>query len=233
MATPTKRKSQMRFEQVNQVVDVIAPTLPNASYVAVLLVCWRHADVEGKFRIDQERIAECVRLSTRQVKRILKDLVCGGVLRLVERHRQHTPPRYKITGKPFRGDTHVTPEENKRNPEVTPTSPIQTYRHIALFSHGAIGLCETTQKDLTMRIGLLRLASDKNSLKGSILDSIILNRGDCIFVKRVQNSARYELYVLNTRKADMSQATLAAFHVSSEIPQWEAIETDLPNASTK
>lgn len=112
-----KRKSQQRFQQLNRIVDDIAPTLPSASHVAVLLCCYRHARTGGAFQVSTKRIAEACRLSHRQVRRVIDDMETGGVIEMTKEHEGPIPRRYRITGQVLNGDTHV-PISNKPAPQV-------------------------------------------------------------------------------------------------------------------
>lgn len=103
-----KRKSTQRFEQLNLLVDVVCPSLTSPSHVAVVMVCYRHARENGEFQVSTERIARAVRLSERHVKRVLDDLERASVLKMKLEHRGPIPRRYRFTGKPANGDTHVT-----------------------------------------------------------------------------------------------------------------------------
>jgi len=103
-----KRKSERRFAQLNQIVDEIAPTLPTASHVAVLLACYRHGRGAGFFRVSTARVAKSVRLSKRQTQRVLDDLERADVVTLVTEHSGPIPRTYKISFRAFNGDTHDT-----------------------------------------------------------------------------------------------------------------------------
>jgi hypothetical protein len=109
-----KSKSQKRFEQLNRIVDRIAPTLQTPSQVAVLLVCYRHAFERGHFRVSIRRIADATRLSTRQVMRVMDQLRRLGVIDLLEEHRGPVPAQYRITGELANSDTGVT-NKSQRN----------------------------------------------------------------------------------------------------------------------
>lgn len=103
-----KRKSQKRFEQVNDLVDRIAPTLPAATHVAVVLVAWRHA-TNGRFRLSASQVAKSVSGSLRNVRRVLDELEEGGVIVKVSDEQGTIPRTYRFTGNVFnqnpRGDT--------------------------------------------------------------------------------------------------------------------------------
>jgi|GEM_PF-2171833 len=107
-AAPPKRKSLKRFEQLNHIVDVVSPTLPSASHVAVLLICYRHAREGGSFTVSTKRIANACRLSERHTKRIVDDLEATGVIVMESEHAGPIPRKYRITGQPANGDTRVT-----------------------------------------------------------------------------------------------------------------------------
>ncbi|MEO1616828.1 MAG: hypothetical protein AAFV88_13310 [Planctomycetota bacterium] len=103
-----KRKSQKRWEQLNRIIDDVAPSLPSASHVAVLMICFRHGRQGGFFRVSTSRIAKSSKLSDRHVKRILDDLEKSGVISLEAEHKGPTPRTYRITGRAANGDAHVT-----------------------------------------------------------------------------------------------------------------------------
>jgi hypothetical protein len=103
-----KAKSNVRFQQLNRLVDTIAVSLPSASHVAVALVCYRHAREDGVFGVSTNRIAKSTRLSKRQVQRVLDYLEKETVLKLMKEHQGPLPRKYKFTGRTANGDTHVT-----------------------------------------------------------------------------------------------------------------------------
>lgn len=113
-----KRKSQKRFEQLNHIVDNVAPTLKSASHVAVLLVCYRHAWTGGTFQISNRRIADSAGTTHRHARRVMDDLEAAGVIELVAEHQGPIPRRYRITGRSANGVSHVpikaehTPQAN-------------------------------------------------------------------------------------------------------------------------
>ncbi len=94
-----KSKSRKRFEQLNALVDVIAPTLHGPSQLAVMMVCYRHAGVRGEFRVSCRRIAKSTSLSVRQVMRLLAQLTQLGVIERLCDHQGPIPAKYRITGK--------------------------------------------------------------------------------------------------------------------------------------
>ncbi len=103
MSTP-KRKSQLRFEQLNLIVDEVAPSLRSPSQVAVLVVCYRHASPSGKFGICTARIAKSSKLSHRQARRVLDELEALGVIKSLSDHVGPIAKQYRITGKRANGD---------------------------------------------------------------------------------------------------------------------------------
>jgi|SRR6056297_1908071 len=110
-----KKKSQKRFEQLNRIVDDIAPTLPTSTHVAALLVCFRHGRGAGFFRVSTRRLAKSIGVKVRQTKSILDDLEQAGVIVLTKEHQGPIPRTYRITFKPANGAAHCT---NK--PQPTP-----------------------------------------------------------------------------------------------------------------
>ena len=112
-----KRKSQKRFEQLNHIVDNVAPTLASASHVAVMLICYRHAREGGTFQVSNRRIAHSAGVTERHVKRVMGDLESCGAIELQREHQGPIPRRYRITGRSANGDTHV-PIKKDRTPQV-------------------------------------------------------------------------------------------------------------------
>jgi hypothetical protein len=95
-----KRKSQKRFEQANELVDRIAPTLPSPAYVAVVFVAWRHA--HGRtFSVSVPRLAKGSCCSIRHVRTMLDNMEFAGVIRLVKEKRGTIPRTYQFTGNEF------------------------------------------------------------------------------------------------------------------------------------
>ena len=103
MTTP-KRKSSRRFEQLNLIVDEIAPSLRSPSQVAVLFACYRHALPSGKFAICTARIAKSAKLSHRQARRVLDELEALTVIESLSDHVGPIAKQYRITGKRANGD---------------------------------------------------------------------------------------------------------------------------------
>ncbi len=101
-----KGKSQRRFEQLNIIVDKIAPTLRTPTHVAVLLVCFRHGRGRGYFRASTSRVAASVGIKKRQAVNIFDALEKAGVIELVEEHKGPVPRTYKITFRDANGALH-------------------------------------------------------------------------------------------------------------------------------
>jgi hypothetical protein len=84
MNKPTqKQKSHKRFQQVNALIDVVAPKLGNPTLIAVLLVCWRHADERGYFELSFGRIATSAGVSRRNAIRAIQALVSAQAIKTV------------------------------------------------------------------------------------------------------------------------------------------------------
>src|SRR6056297_3047546 len=96
---PPKRKSQQRFEQLNFLVDVVAPSLTKPSQVAAILACYRHATPSGTFRVSTERLARSISVSHRQARRIMDELVDLDVLVVASEHSGPVPRQYRFTGR--------------------------------------------------------------------------------------------------------------------------------------
>ena len=106
-----KRKSNMRWEQGRRLYSVVCPSLPTPSHVAVLMFCWFHASGRDcRFAVAQCQIAEATKLSKCSVKRIMSDLISGGVIRTTKESvgRGHASERL-VTGKPYRLNKRVHP----------------------------------------------------------------------------------------------------------------------------
>jgi hypothetical protein len=103
-----KTKSRLRFQQLNHIVDIIAPTLPSPSMIAILLTCFRHANVQGYFRVSTSRIARSSGVQVRQTKRLIDHLMSLGVLKFVKERRGSVPRTYQINYEYPRGVTHDT-----------------------------------------------------------------------------------------------------------------------------
>ncbi len=100
-----KRKSQKRFEQANDLVDRIGPTLPSPTHLAVLFIAWRHA-TNGRFRVSARQFSTAMSGSLRNVRRVLDELETAGVISIQSESQGTIPRTYKFTGKTFsRGDT--------------------------------------------------------------------------------------------------------------------------------
>ena len=104
-----KRKSHMRFEQVNHLVDKVLPTLPGQIEGLVLMVGWRHANIKFQFRKSLSELAQTCGISKRHMQRVLERMEKGGVIKTVSPPRGSIPRVYQITGRLWSptGDTHV------------------------------------------------------------------------------------------------------------------------------
>jgi two-component sensor histidine kinase len=91
-----KKRSDRRWEQHNYLVDEINPRLKNATYIAVLWVCFRNGRGLGYFRASSNRIAKCARTSKRNVQRILDDFESWRIIELIEEHKGPIPRTYRI-----------------------------------------------------------------------------------------------------------------------------------------
>ncbi len=114
-ALDAKRKSAMRFEQLNQIVDDIAPSLPTPAHVAVLFCCYRHARELGHFQVSTNRIAQSTKVSPRHARRIIDDLEQWKVIEMEREHNGPIPRQYRITGNRAIG-TPMSPLDEKDHP---------------------------------------------------------------------------------------------------------------------
>lgn len=101
--TSKKNKSDMRWEQGRRLYEAVTSTLPTPSHVTVLMFCWFHAQgPQCEFNAAYCQIAESTTLSYERVRKIMCDLVDGGVIKTIEGSagRGYAPKRI-ITGKPY------------------------------------------------------------------------------------------------------------------------------------
>jgi len=95
-----KRRSQRRFEHVNHLVDTVIRCLPSVSQRLILVVCWRHANPKGEFRVSLKQLARATGICQRQVRRAVNGLVDIGALQVVKPCQGTIPTTYRITGEP-------------------------------------------------------------------------------------------------------------------------------------
>ncbi len=107
-----KGKSSKRFEQLNLIIDDIAPKLPTAAHVAVLVCCFRHGRGLGFFRVSTQRIAKSTKLQRRRVQYIMDDLERQGVVVLVAEHKGPIPRTYRIPFAMVNGALQCTIKNN-------------------------------------------------------------------------------------------------------------------------
>lgn len=118
-----KVKSDQRWQQFNWIVDHVAPSLPTATHLAVLVCCFRHGRGLGEFSVSTPRIAEACNLKKRRTRYILDELEQLGVIELLEEHRGPLPRTYKITFKQAIGALQCTPKETEDDTERSTTVP--------------------------------------------------------------------------------------------------------------
>jgi hypothetical protein len=109
-----KGKPSKRFEHVNDLVDRIAPTMPSAAYVAVLLVAWRHAR-NKHFRVSAKQFSTQACISLRQARYVLDDLERADVIHLVADRKGTLPKVYRFTGKTMASVALGAPLEPKQD----------------------------------------------------------------------------------------------------------------------
>jgi len=92
-----RSKSGRRFEQLNRLVDEICPRLqPLQSWL--LLICWRHANEKGQFRLSVSRMVRQTTKSKRTVQRNLRKLMERGAIRIIDGPKGTSTTTYQITG---------------------------------------------------------------------------------------------------------------------------------------
>lgn len=115
-----RKKTRVRFQQVNLLCDEVIRKLPTPTHALWLLVAWRHADVRRQYRKSTTEMAKQVGITKRHGHRIVADLVEIGAIKEIDREKRSgtLPAVYQITGKPrsekkgASGDTHVTSRAN-------------------------------------------------------------------------------------------------------------------------
>lgn len=116
-----KKKNDMRWPQGRRLYEKVCPTLPTTSHVAVLMVCWFHGSGRNcDFSVAHVQIAKATKLSYERVRKIMADLVAGGVVVTVEDSigRGYAPKR-QITGKPYCDKKVVTHDHPRQKRVVT------------------------------------------------------------------------------------------------------------------
>ena len=108
-----KAKPSKRFEHVNDLVDRVAPTMPSAAFVAVMLVAWRHAK-NMHFRVSVSQFAKQTCLSPRHVRNVLDDLERAKVIQMVADRKGTIPKVYKFTGKTMASGELCAPLEPQK-----------------------------------------------------------------------------------------------------------------------
>jgi len=122
MKTPgPKARSDMRWQQGRRLYSVVCPTLPTTSHVAVLMFCWFHASGKDcRFSAAHCQVAEGTKLSYERVRKIMSDLVDGGVVRILEESAgRGRAPKRQITGKAFTPKKVVTHDHHTPKKVVT------------------------------------------------------------------------------------------------------------------
>ena len=103
-----------RFGTGKNLATFMLPTLPNATYTAVILYCWlmgqQKAEGITEFNESNNQIAEACNVSARHVTRIIKDLEGQGIIKTIWRGRGTWPSKRIIRSKTYkdsqvRGDT--------------------------------------------------------------------------------------------------------------------------------
>jgi hypothetical protein len=96
MTISKKEKSHIRFKQVNMICDVVIQKLKNPIHGLVLLLCWRHADERGFFRLSFERIADDAGISRRYAITVMNELEDSKAIRTVSVGGGTIPNRYRL-----------------------------------------------------------------------------------------------------------------------------------------
>ncbi len=95
----SKGKSNRRWTQYNAIVDKLLRRLPTRHGLAVM-VCFRHADVEKRFRMSSKDLAKTLGIHLRSARTLLDELIEWDVITVIEPQRGTIPRTFKFTGKP-------------------------------------------------------------------------------------------------------------------------------------
>jgi hypothetical protein len=110
-----KTKSAKRFETLNAIVDKLLRRLPARHGLAVL-VCFRHADVNRRFRMSAKDLAKTLGIHLRSARSLLSDLQEWEVIRVVSPQQGTIPRTFELTGKLAREGVspHTKPKASVR-----------------------------------------------------------------------------------------------------------------------
>jgi hypothetical protein len=92
-----KSKSARRFETLNAIVDKMLRQLP-ARHGLALLVCFRHADVNRRFRMSANDLAKTLGIHCRSARSLMTDLQSWDVVRMIEPQKGTIPRTFELTG---------------------------------------------------------------------------------------------------------------------------------------
>ncbi len=103
-----------RFGTGKNLATFLLPTLPNATYTAVILYCWlmgqQKSEGVTEFNESNQQIADACNVTARHITRIIKDLESQGIIETVWMGRGTWPSKRLIRSKRYkenqsRGDT--------------------------------------------------------------------------------------------------------------------------------
>lgn len=95
MTNSIPRRTSNRFEQINRIVDEHFPELP-PRYSCLLVVAWRFADKEARFKISTAMMATLLGISKRQVVDIFSELKQMGLIRVIKEGSGRKASIYKL-----------------------------------------------------------------------------------------------------------------------------------------
>ena len=117
MASAAKRNSDMRWKQGHCLSDRVIPSLENSSQAAIVWFCWFKAGGRKcEFDSTLEQIAAGTSQSVRSVKRSVKRLTEGGVIKTIKDGQGRRGAKRRITFKPLddsRSGDNMTPQPDK------------------------------------------------------------------------------------------------------------------------
>ena len=96
MADDARKKSTLRFKQINHLVDHVFKTLKTPTHAVVMIVAWRDADQKGRFSMSYSQIAKVVGISRRRAYTVMQDLINDNHLKVIRQPTGRRPPVYRI-----------------------------------------------------------------------------------------------------------------------------------------
>lgn len=134
-----KQKSDMRWEAGRHIHADVLPSLETSGQAAVLMFCWFHArGLDSKFDCSAAQIAHGTKLSAAHVKRILRRLEKGGVLKTSTKGGGRGNPSIRFfTGRQFDVEAEARAKEGDDDKRARQCSPLENKRVRQTHEKGA------------------------------------------------------------------------------------------------